>query len=206
MKRLLTLWLFLMLLLPAIALVACGGGEEGTPTATPAVTATAQATSTATVTPITAATPTPIPSPPPIPQAMLFGQVNIEEPGVVVSGSGEELRVSLSDNGDLWHFKPDDRWEVSGADGTVLFSGTIVEEVPLWGQVAGFVRLDDGSLVAYTLDTAKNWAVYPAEGICALAGYFAEQDLAAEVVQSFLNVVAICRDKLGITEGIPETP
>ena len=206
MKRILTLGLLLILLLPGMTLVACGDEEEGTPTATPAVTATAQATSTATVTPATAATPTPIASPPPIPEVMLFGKLNLDKPGVVVSGAGEELRVSLSDNGDLWHFKPDDPWTVSRADGTVLFSGTIVEEALLWEQVTGFVRLDDGRLVAYTLDIGGNWGVYPAEDMCALLGYLAELDIAPEVLQGFLDAVAICRDKLGITEGIPETP
>jgi len=154
------------------------------------------------------ATPTAIASPPPAPQAMLSGKMKVDEPGIVVTEDGEELRVSLSDEGAVWHFKPGDGWMVSRADGTVLFSGTIVEEALQWEQVTGFVRLDDGRPVAYNLDIDGNWRVYPAEEMCRLAAYYVRQleGSGSVVLQGFEDVADICREKLGMTEGIPETP
>lgn len=139
---------------------------------------------------------------------MLSGKVKVGEPGVVITEDREELRVSLSGEGYLWRFEPGEPWAVSRADGTVLFSGTIVEEALQWEQVTGFVRLDDGSQVAYNLDIGDQWGVYPAEEMCRLAGYYVRrlEGSGSVVLQGFVDVVAICREKLGITEGIPETP
>jgi hypothetical protein len=179
---------------------------KGTPTQT--VTATAAATATPEATVTVQAMPTPIASPPPEVHAMLSGKVKVDEPGVVLTEDGEELRVSLSGEGYLWRFEPADRWTVSRADGTVLMSGTIVEEALQWEQVTGFVRLDDGRPVAYNLDIGDQWGVYPAEEMCRLAGYYIRQleDSGSVVRQGFVNVAAICVEELGITEGIPETP
>jgi hypothetical protein len=139
---------------------------------------------------------------------MLSGKLKIAEPGIVVTEEGEELRVSLSGEGYLWRFEPGDDWTVSRADGSVLLSGTVVEEALQWEQVTGFVRLDDGSRVAYNLDIGDQWGVYPAEEMCRLAGYYVRrlEGSGSVVLQGFVDVVAICREKLGITEGIPETP
>jgi hypothetical protein len=137
---------------------------------------------------------------------MLSGKVKVDEPGVVVTEEGGELRVSLSGEGALWHFAPGDRWTVSRADGAVLFSGTVVGEALQWEQVTGFVRLDDGRPVAYNLDIDDNWYVYPAEEMCRLAGYWAKGDTGSIVTRGFVEVAAICVDELGIIEGIPETP
>ena len=201
MKRFPTLLLFLILLLLAAALVACTE-EERTPTSTPAVVPTAAATA------APQATPTPVASPPPVPQAMLSGKVKVKEPGVVISEDGKELHVSLSGEGYLWRFEPGDSWTVSQADGTVLLSGTIVEEALQWEQVTGFVRLDDGRPVAYNLDIDGNWHVYPAEEMCRLAAYYVRllEGTGSVVLQGLAEELAICREKLGITEGIPETP
>jgi hypothetical protein len=150
----------------------------------------------------------PIASPPPVLQAMLFGKVKVEEPGVVITEAAEEIHVSLSGSDDLWHFRPGDRWTVSQADGTVLYSGTIVAEAGQWEMVTGFARLDDGREVAYSLDTGANWGVYPAEQMCELAQYYVDNvpDGSSMVRKGFVDATAICREKLGITEGIPETP
>ncbi len=139
---------------------------------------------------------------------MLSGKVKAQEAGVVITDAGEELRVSLSDEGYLWRFEPGDPWTVSRADGIVLLSGTIVGEAHQWEAVTGFVRLDDGRPVAYHLDIDDNWYVYPAEEMCRLAGYYVRrlEGSGSVVLQGFVDVVAICREKLGITEGIPETP
>ncbi|MGB6838651.1 MAG: hypothetical protein WBF66_13230 [Dehalococcoidia bacterium] len=216
MKRLLTLPLFLMVLLPGVALVACTEEEEATPTPT----ATVTTTPTPAVTPTTAvtptpetpatpqATPTPTPSPPPAPQAMLSGKVKVAEPGVVVTEDGEELRVSLSDEGGLWRFESGDPWTVSRADGTVLFSGTVVGEAYQYEGVTGFVRLDDGRAVAYSLGNEGNWYVYPADETCRRAEYYIRyfEGSGSVVLWGLADKVAICREELGITEGIPETP
>jgi len=181
---------------------ACGGGSAGedvTPTAT-------SPTAAATATP--EAAPTAIASPPPRPQAMLSGKVKVEEPGVVTTEDGEELRVSLSGEGYLWRFEPGDSWTVSRADGTVLLSGTVVGEAHKWEYVAGYVRLDDGRAVAFGLDNEGNWYIYPAEETCRLAGYYVThlEGSGSVLLQGLADEVAICRDKLGITEGIPQTP
>jgi len=200
MKIFSTALLFLILLLPAAALVACAE-EEATPTSTPAVVPTAAATA------APQATPTPIASPPPALQAMLSGKVKVEEPGVVITEDGEELRVSLSGEGYLWRFEPGDSWTVSRADGTVLLSGTLVGEAHKWEYVAGYVRLDDGRAVAFGLDNEGNWRVYPAEETCQLAEYYIRrfEGTGSVVLQGLAEELAICREKLGITEGIPET-
>jgi hypothetical protein len=153
-------------------------------------------------------TPTAIASPPPAPQAMLSGKVKVEEPGVVITEDEEELRVSLSGEGYLWRFEPGDRWTVSRADGTVLLSGTIVGEAHKWEYVAGYVRLDDGRAVAFGLDNEGNWYIYPAEETCRLAGYWVRrlEGSGSVALQGLADEVAICRDKLGITEDIPGTP
>jgi len=139
---------------------------------------------------------------------MLSGKVKVEEPGVVITEDGEELRVSLSGEGYLWRFEPGDRWTVSRADGTVLLSGTIVGEAHKWEYVAGYVRLDDGRAVAFGLDNEGNWYIYPAEETCRLAGYYVThlEGSGSVLLQGLADEVAICRDKLGITEGIPGTP
>lgn len=139
---------------------------------------------------------------------MLSGKVKVDQPGAVIDDAGEELRVSLSGEGYLWRFEPGDRWTVSRADGTVLMSGTIVEEALQWEQVTGFVRLDDGRPVAYNLDIGDQWGVYAAEEMCRLAGYYVGhlEDSGSVVRQGFVKVAAICVEKLGITEDIPETP
>jgi len=139
---------------------------------------------------------------------MLSGKVKVAEPGVVVTEDGEELRVSLSDEGYLWRFEPGDPWTVSRADGTILFSGTVVEEAHEYEGVTGFVRLDDGNPVAYKLDINHDWGVYPADETCRLAGYWARrlEGSGSVVFQGLVDEVAICREKLGITEGTPETP
>jgi len=139
---------------------------------------------------------------------MLSGKVKVAEPGVVVTEDGEELRVSLSGEGYLWRFEPGDRWTVSRADGTVLLSGTLVGEAHKWEYVAGYVRLGDGRAVAFGLDNEDNWYVYPAEETCRLAEYYIRRlgGSGSVVLQGLAEEVAICREKLGITEGIPETP
>ena len=139
---------------------------------------------------------------------MLSGKAKVDEPGVVITEDGEELRVSLSGEGALWHFKPGDRWTVSRADGTALLSGTLVGEAHKWEYVAGYVRLDDGRAVAFGLDNGDGWYVYPAEETCRLAEYYMRRFEGTDsvVLQGLAEELAICRDKLGITEGIPETP
>jgi len=119
---------------------------------------------------------------------------------------GEELHVSLSAEGTVWRFRQDEPWTVTRVDGTVLLSGTVVQEAGLWEQAIGFVRLDDGRPVAYSFDIDSNWNVYPAEEMCRLAAYWAERDGASEVLKGFLDVRAICTEELGITPDVPETP
>jgi hypothetical protein len=134
---------------------------------------------------------------------MISGRHEWSEPGVVITEAGEELRVSLSAQATVWRFQPDEPWIVTQADGTVLLSGTVVQEAGLWEQAVGFVRLVDGRLVAYSFDIDANWNVYPAEEMCRLAAYWAEQDGGSEVLRGFVDVMGICREKLGIA---PDTP
>jgi hypothetical protein len=72
----------------------------------------------------------------------------------------------------------------------------------------GFVRLDDGRPVVYSFDIESNWYVYPAEEACRGVGYYIRllDGSGSVVLQGLVNAATICRDKLGITEGIPETP
>ena len=121
----------------------------------------------------------------------------------MLTEDGEELHVSLSAEGTVWRFQRDEPWTVRRADGTVLLAGAIVQEAGLWEQAVGFVRLDDGRLVAYSFDIDANWNVYPAEEMCRLAAYWAERDGGSEVLRGFVEVARICVGELGIT---PETP
>ena len=45
-------------------------------------------------------------------------------------------------------------------------AGTVIGEALQYESVYGFVRLDDGTLVAYSFDDGANWIVYPAAEIC----------------------------------------
>ena len=188
MRNLLTLLLSLVLLLSGTALVGCAGEkEEGTPSPS----AAASATSTA------------IAGGPPELHPLVSGRHDWNEPGTVLAEDGEELHVSLSAEGTVWRFRSDDPWTVTRADGTALLSGTVVGEAGLWEQAVGFVRLDDGRLVAYSLDIDSNWNVYPAEEMCRQAAYWAERDGSSEVLRGFVDVLGICVEELGIT---PDTP
>jgi hypothetical protein len=188
MRGLITLLLSLALMLSGIALVGCAGEkEEGTPSPSAAA----------------SATPTAIAGEPPELHPIVFGRHDWSEPGKVLTKDGEELHVSLSAEGTVWRFRSDDPWTVTRADGTVLLSGTVVQEAGLWEQAVGFVRLDDGRLVAYSFDIDANWNVYPAEEMCRLVAYWAERDGGSEVLKGFVDVVGICREKLGITLGTP---
>jgi hypothetical protein len=191
MKIFLALALFLILALPGMALAGCARDkQEGPPSPSAAATAT----------------PTAIASGPPELHPIVSGRHEWSEAGVVITEDEEELHVSLSGEGTVWRFQPDEPWTVRRADGTALLSGTIVQEAGLWEQAVGFVRLDDGHLVAYSFDIDANWNVYPAEEMCRLAAYWAEQDGGSEVLKGFVDVVDICRERLGITPAIPETP
>jgi len=76
----------------------------------------------------------------------------------------------------------------------------------MWEGAIGFVRLDDGRFVAYSFDIDANWNVYPAEEMCPLAAYWAKQGGDSDVLKGFVDVVRICREKLGIAETTPEAP
>ena len=182
------LLLSLVLVLSGTALVGCAGEKEE---ATPSPSAAASAT------------PTAIAGGPPELHPIVSGRHEWSEPGTVLTEDGEELHVSLSAEGTVWRFQRDEPWTVRRADGTVLLAGAIVQEAGLWEQAVGFVRLDDGRLVAYSFDIDANWKVYPAEDMCRLAAYWAERDGGSEVSKGFVDVLDICREKLGIT---PDTP
>jgi hypothetical protein len=174
-----------------MALVGCAEEKEA---GTPSPSAVATATSTA------------IAGEPPELHPIVSGRHDWNEPGTVLTNDGEEFRVSLSAEGTVWRFQPDEPWTVARADGTVLLSGTVVQEAGLWEQAVGFVRLDDGRLVAYSFDIDANWNVYPAEEMCRLAAYWAERDGASEVLRGFVDVLGICLDKLGFEGAVPQAP
>ena len=191
MRSLVPLLMSLVLVLSTTALAGCAGEKED---ATPSPSAAASATPTA-----IAGGPTEL-------QPLLSGRHDWNEPGTVLTEDGEELHVSLSGEGTVWRFRPNDPWTVTRADGAVLFSGTVVQEAELWEQAVGFVRLDDGRLVAYSLDIDANWKVYPAEDMCQQAAYWAEQDGESEVLKGFVDVVDTCLEELDIAPDIGETP
>ncbi len=190
------LTLLLLLMLPGIALSGCGKGRQGgTPSpAMPGTSATLEAMA------------TPLAGQPPEVHPVTSGRQKSGEAGAVVTDDGKELHVSLSAERSVWQFQPGDPWKVTRADGTVLLSGTIVQETSFWEQAIGFVRLDDGRLVAYTFDIDANWIVYPAEQMCRLAAYWAGQDGGSEVHKGFVDLADICRDKLGIAPDASATP
>ena len=197
MNSFLTLLLSLVLVLPGMALVGCAGEkEEGAPSPSAAATAAPQRS----------ATPTAIAGGPPELHSIISGKHRPDEAGVVASEGGEEVHVSLSAEGTVWRFQPDEPWTVRLVDGTVLLSGTIVEEAEMWEGAIGFVRLDDGRFVAYSFDIDANWNVYPAEEMCRLAAYWAKQGGDSDVLKGFVDVLRICREKLGIAETTPEAP
>jgi hypothetical protein len=196
-KSFLTRLLSLFLMLSGMALVGCAGEkEEGAPSPSAAATAA----------PERSTTPTAIAGGPPELHPIVSGRHDWNEPGVVITEAGDELRVSLSAQGTVWRFQPDETWTVKRSDGTVLLSGTAVQEAGLWEQAVGFVHLDDGRLIAYSFDIDANWNVYPAEEMCRLAAYWAERDGGSEVARGFVDVLGICVDKLGITPDTSETP
>ena len=191
MQGFLTRLLSLILMLSGMALVGCAGEkEEGAPS--PSAPASA--------------TPTAIAGGPPELHPVVFGRHDWNEPGVVITEDGEKLRVSLSAEGTVWRYQPDEPWTVRRADGTVLLSGTVVQEAGLWEQAVGFVHLDDGRLIAYSFDIDANWNVYPAEEMCRLAAYWAERDGGSEMPRGFVDVLGICVGELGMTPDISETP
>ena len=84
----------------------------------------------------------------------------------LVTDSGEVLHVTLSEAGAIDWFQPGDRWILTRDDGNVLMSGTVAGEATMYEGLFGFVRLDDGRLVAYSVGNNLGWTLHPADQIC----------------------------------------
>jgi len=135
----------------------------------------------------------------------------------LIADAGDFLHVGPSKAGILWRFEPGERWTVSREDGTVRMSGTVAGEALMYENVYGFVRLDDGALIAYSYDIGGNWVVYRVDEICAsleeslqipsvyIQGRVIQQEplLAATCDNRDDPYRDVCRDKMdGVVRGI----
>jgi len=153
-----------VLVVALLALVAtgCGGEESVAPTHTlsPSGTQASQAGTPA---------PTPTLSPTPELHPLISGRKTLQ--GIVTTDTGEDIRVSLSKAGGPWRFESGERWLVTRADGTVIMSGIVVGASLQYESVFGFVRLEDGRVIAYEFaGDWGHWSVYPAAEVCSSLG------------------------------------
>jgi hypothetical protein len=181
-----------VLVVALLALVAtgCGGEESVAPTHTlsPSGTPASQAGTPA---------PTPTLSPTPELHPLISGRKTLQ--GIVTTDTGEDIRVSLSKAGGPWRFESGERWLVTRADGTVIMSGIVVGEALQYESVFGFVRLDDGRVIAYEFaGDWGHWSVYPAEEVCRALGQSIEVPagyIKDGAIEEELLVKAVCRER-----------
>jgi hypothetical protein len=136
---------------------------------------------------------------------MYLGSVRYQEPGVVII-DGEPYTVSLSDDGQLAGFKPGQDWHLVGPDGVEILSGAILGEFGQWERGVDFVRLDDGRVIAYSVDIDGNWRISPGEDECLWSAYWANRYLAVspqpseapDIGAGFRRVAEFCEQELGL--------